>query len=163
MIPALLLPIAVHELSHALAIRALGLRIRGLRLEPCGLCIVYSGACPDWKHAAASLAGPFGGLVYALLARAGDTEWLCFSADVSLVLSLFNLLPIMPLDGGRAFLALCRTRLGEEDGPAFFERLERGFLALALLAGVALIRRGSAPLLAGLWLLLLRRDERGTF
>lgn len=158
-LPALLLPILVHELSHILALRLLGMEVRGLRLEPQGLCIRYAGVCPDWKHAAASLSGPAGGLLYALLARRSTAEWLSLSADVSLLLSLFNLLPLMPLDGGRAFLVLCRAALGEA-GERLFFRVSRVLLALLLAFGVyiAAANRGSAPLLAALWLLLLQKE-----
>ncbi|MCR5577085.1 MAG: M50 family metallopeptidase [Oscillospiraceae bacterium] len=159
-LPALLLPVLVHELSHVLALWLLGLRVRGLRLEPQGLCIRYEGDCPDWAHAAASLAGPIGGFVYALFARRFPQDWLRLSADLSLLFSLFNLLPLMPLDGGRVFLLLCRTALGEE-GERLFYRLSRMLLALLLLFGVYAAARnlGSAPLLAALWLLLLQREQ----
>ena len=159
-LPALLLPILAHELSHAAALLLLGQRIRGVRLEPQGLCIRYEGGCPDWAHAAASLAGPLGGFVYALVVRRCPQDWLRLSAVISLLLSLFNLLPLMPLDGGRAFFLLCRAALGEA-GERLFFRLSRVLLALLLLFGVYAAARnlGSAPLLAALWLLLLQREQ----
>ena len=159
-LPALLLPVLVHELSHVIALLLLGLRVRGLRFEPQGLCIRYDGDCPDWAHAAASLAGPLGGLAYALLVRRFPQDWLRLSADLSLLFSLFNLLPLMPLDGGRVFFLLCRAVLREE-GESLFFRLSRVLLALLLLFGVYAAARnlGSAPLLAALWLLLLQREQ----
>ena len=159
--PALLLPILVHELSHVLTLLLLGLRIKRIRLEPEGLCIRYSGECPDWAHAAASLAGPVGGLVYTLLTRSSGTAWLSLSADVSLLLSFFNLLPLMPLDGGRAFWILCRAVLGDE-GERLFEHVSRVILALLLGIGVyaAVTNRGSAPLLAALGLRMLQKERQ---
>lgn len=159
-LPALLLPVLVHELSHVLALMLLGLRLRGLRMEPQGLCIRYAGDCPDWAHAAASLSGPLGGFAYAWFANRTPQEWLRLSADISLMLSLFNLLPLMPLDGGRAFLLLCCTALGEA-GERLFFHVSRFLLALLLLFGVYAAARnlGSAPLLAALWLLLLQREQ----
>ncbi len=160
-LPALLLPVLVHELSHVFVLLLLGLRIKRIRLEPEGLCIRYSGECPDWAHAAASLAGPVGGLVYTLLTRRSCSMWLSLSADVSLLLSLFNLLPLMPLDGGRAFWILCRAVLGDE-GERLFMYVSRIFLALLLGFGVyaAASNRGSAPLLASLWLLMLQKERQ---
>ena len=67
---ALLLPVLVHEGSHAAALLLLGFRIRGLRLEPQGLCIRYEGSRSDLAHALASLAGPAGGLLYTALTHA---------------------------------------------------------------------------------------------
>ena len=157
---ALLFSIAVHELSHVFALLLLGFRIRGLRLEPQGLCIRYQGVGSDLAHAAASLAGPAGGLLYAALLRSSHIPWLSLSADVSLLFSFFNLLPLMPLDGGRAFLILCRAVLGEA-GDGLFQTVSRILMALLLLFGVyaAFSNRGSAPLLAALWLLLLQKEQ----
>ncbi|MDO4990235.1 MAG: M50 family metallopeptidase [Eubacteriales bacterium] len=157
---ALLLPIMIHELSHAAALLLLGFRLRGLRLEPQGLCIRYEGSRSDLAHAAASLAGPAGGLLYTALLRSSYIPWLALSADVSLLFSLFNLLPLMPLDGGRAFLILCRAALGAA-GEDLFQTVCRVFLALLLLFGVyaAVTNRGSAPLLAALWLLHGQKEQ----
>ena len=158
---ALLLPIMIHELSHAAALLVLGFRLRGLRLEPQGLCIRYEGSRSDLAHAIASLAGPAGGLLYTVLTRASATPWLALSADVSLLFSLFNLLPLMPLDGGRAFWILCRAVLGEA-GEELFQTVSRVLLALLLLVGVyaAFSNRGSAPMLAALWLLLAQKERQ---
>ena len=159
-VAALLLPVLVHELSHAAALGLLGFRIRGLRLEPQGLCIRYKGVGSNLAHAAASLAGPAGGLLYAALLRSSQIPWLSLSADVSLLFSFFNLLPLMPLDGGRAFLILCNAVLGEA-GEDLFRSISRVMLAIVLLYGVyaAFSNRGSAPLLAALWLLLLQKEQ----
>ncbi len=158
---ALLLPVLVHECSHAAALLLLGFRIRGLRLEPQGLCIRYEGSRSDLAHAIASLAGPAGGLLYTALTHASPAPWLALSADVSLLFSLFNLLPLMPLDGGRAFWILCRAALGEA-GEDLFQAVSRVFLALLLLVGVyaAFSNRGSAPMLASLWLLLAQKERQ---
>ncbi len=159
-VAALLLPVLVHELAHVAALLLLGFRIRGLRLEAQGLCIRYKGVGSNLAHAAASLAGPAGGLVYAALLQSSHIPWLSLSADVSLLFSFFNLLPLMPLDGGRAFLILCRAVLGEA-GDGVFRTVSRILLAAMLLYGVyaAFSNRGSAPLLAALWLLLLQKEQ----
>lgn len=163
--PALIMAAAVHELSHLLAIRLLGMRFCAIRSEPGGLCIRYEGNCSPAGHAAAAAAGPLGGYLYAfaagLAARRFGVEWLALSGEISLFFSGFNLLPILPLDGGRLFRILCCTALGEEAGDRFFRALGDVLMAGMLIAGVVLAARKkiTAPLSAGIWLLLLQNDR----
>jgi Zn-dependent protease len=66
---------------------------------------------PDvWREARVALAGPLLGSVGAAacwaIGEAYDSEFLVAMAFVGFFLNLFNLLPIVPLDGGRAVAAL---------------------------------------------------------
>ena len=164
---ALLLAVTAHELAHVIVLRMVGLRVKRLRLELTGLCIDYCGyACPA-GHAAAALAGPAGGLAYAyfasLLARRLSCGWLEVSSGLSLLLSLFNMLPVIPLDGGRIAVQLLQKLLGERSG-----NRAAGFLGLAVslllsAAGLllALQGKGTGLLIAGGWLLLSQNAGQG--
>ncbi len=154
-LPLLLLPVAAHELSHVLALWLLGRRVTGFRLDAQGFCITYAGGRSLLVDIISSLAGPLGGVVYALLVDRAGTDWLSQSAGVSLLLSAFNLLPIQPLDGGRVFSALC----GEHRG--LYRAVSGVLLALLLVVGVFLAawKKSTVLLAAALWLLLLRNDE----
>ena len=156
LLPALLLPVAAHELSHVLALRLLGRRVTGFRFDAQGLCIDYTGGSA-LSDAVIALAGPLGGVVYALWADHAEIAWLRESAGVSLLLSAFNLLPILPLDGGRVFSALCARHRG------LYRAVSGVLLALLLVVGVALAawKKSTVPLAAALWLLLMRGDEEG--
>ena len=90
-------------------------------------------------------------------------DWLSLSAGVSILLSLFNLLPALPLDGGRIVLALSCAALGEKRGERVTEGLSL-FVGAALLAcgfWLMLRRRGLAVLAAAIWLLLYQENGRG--
>lgn len=164
---ALLLPAAVHELGHVAALRLMGLRIDSLRLELKGFCIGYSGYTGAMGHALAALCGPVAGLWYAWAAswlgnRLGSS-WLCLSAGVSLLLSLFNLLPAMPLDGGRILDCLARALLGERRGALLTEGAGLLVGGALLAAGLWLMFEGwgAALAVAALWMLLYQENERG--
>ncbi len=165
LLPALLLPAAAHELGHLAVLWLLGLKIESIRLEVRGICIRYSGACSERGHIAAALAGPMGGLLYSaalLLFGLGRVEWLRISAQISLLLAAFNLLPILPLDGGQVFVRPCQNVLGIEAGERLYRGVSNAILALTLTGGVVLIctRQASAPLAAGIWLLLFQNDRQ---
>ena len=157
--PVLLIPIAAHELGHLLALGLLGFRLCSLGLEAKGLLLRYDGPGGYLQEAALALAGPAAGLLYALavLSLPGKgSAWLCESGYVSLLLSGFNLLPIPPLDGGRALCALCMLALDEEKAERLLNGISRAMLAVLFAAGVALlfVRQSAALLAAALWLLL---------
>lgn len=160
LLPVIALPVAVHELSHVAALRLLGLRVTGLSLDARGLCIGYDGTCSPRGHILAALAGPLGGALYALLGFTG-VSWLRQSACLSLLLTAFNLLPLMPLDGGRVFSQLCVLALGEERGESLCRAVSAVLLTLLLLGGVVLAawKKSTAPLAAAIWLLLFQNEQ----
>ena len=166
-VTAVLLAVLAHELGHLLMLRLLGLTIQGFRMELRGLCIEYGGYTGAVGHTLAAAAGPGAGLLYALFAAAlGERlgcRWLYFSAGTSLVLTLFNLLPALPLDGGRILLSLSCALLGERRGRRLTEGcgLLIGAALLSLCVALAVSGRGLSVLLAAAWLLLYQESGQG--
>ena len=160
LLPIALLPVIAHELGHVIALRLLGLHITGVTLDARGPCIRYEGTCSPAGHILAALAGPLGGAVYALAGLSGP-DWLRQSAGLSLLLTAFNLLPLLPLDGGQVFSALCTLTLGELRGTKLCRAVSAVLLALLLTGGVTLAawKKSTAPLAAAIWLLLFREEE----
>ncbi|MBQ3481797.1 MAG: site-2 protease family protein [Oscillospiraceae bacterium] len=162
---AILAPVIVHELGHIVALRLYGLRIRRVSADLRGLCIEYGGLCAPSGHAVSALAGPAAGFAYAFaasyFARGSANEVLTLSAGVSLLLSLFNLLPILPLDGGRIFSIIAEELLGGRRGDALTKAVSLALSAALLIAGTVLTWRGegTALALAALWLLLSQPDK----
>ena len=138
---------AIHEGGHWLALRLLGAKILGLRIGVLGAVLeTDSRGLSYGGELIAVLAGPGANLAAALVLTALDREML---AGAHLVLGAFNLLPVRPLDGGRALYLAVSWALG----PAAGERLTRwaGFtaaLALAVGLGWGMERTGGS-----LWLL----------
>lgn len=156
---AVLIPAAVHELGHIFTLRLLGLRIKGFRAELKGFCICYSGYTGALGHALAAASGPMSGLLYAMAASVmGErlvSSWLELSAGVSLLLSLFNLLPALPLDGGRIVYAFSGIFLREAAAVRLCNILGLATGGVLLLCGVWLMLNGYglAMALAAVWLL----------
>lgn len=118
---AWLLAAAVHEGFHILAIFACGGKIRGMRIGLGGAVIEIAPMSPG-RELICALAGPGGGLLLLSVAR-----WMPLTALWGLIQSVWNLLPVYPLDGGRILRCLLRITLGEERGESMSRVLSAGF------------------------------------
>jgi Zn-dependent protease len=102
----------VHELGHVLEARRQGLPVSAPVFIPfLGAMILLKGNPQDaWREAKVAIAGPILGSVGAAgawaLGEALDSDLLVALAFTGFFLNLFNLLPIVPLDGGRIVAAV---------------------------------------------------------
>jgi Zn-dependent protease len=102
----------VHELGHVIELRRQGVPASAPLFIPFLGAFVGMKQLPDnaWKEAQVALAGPILGSAGAAAVWAAgeayDSDFLVALAFTGFFLNLFNLLPIVPLDGGRAVAAL---------------------------------------------------------
>ena len=120
----------VHEMGHVLALRREGIKATAPMFIPFLGAVVGMKELPKdaWVEAKVALAGPIlGGIGAAFVLALGvglDSDLLRAAAYTGFFLNLFNLLPITPLDGGRAAAAI---------HPAFWLVGIAGIAALLLL------------------------------
>lgn len=114
-----LIPILfLHETGHWLMMKCFGYRNMRMFFIPLFGAAVSGRKwnIPGWKKALVSLAGPVPGIWLGVaLAIAGlvtGREWMNHAALLLLILNGFNLLPVLPLDGGHVLHAIlfCRNR-----------------------------------------------------
>jgi Zn-dependent protease len=104
--------IFVHELGHVIELRRQGVPASAPLFIPFLGAVVGMKKLPDdaWKEARVALAGPILGSVGAaacwIASEVTGSDMLLGLAFVGFLLNLFNLIPIVPLDGGRAAGAL---------------------------------------------------------
>lgn len=153
MLTALLCAAAAHEAGHLLALRRFGCGVSRVWAGACGARIDVYGCMTPGELWCCAAAGPAAGLLFALgasaLGRFLGGAWLPTAAGVSLLLSVFNLLPALPLDGGRMLAAVL--------GPGRTVNAVSFAAALLVLAGgLCLVARGlgAGLFLAGIWLVL---------
>ena len=91
---------AVHETAHLLVLYLLGGRVRSLSLGILGAQI--DTELPRWALLAATLAGPASNLLLAPLFACSAPRF----ALVNLLLGVYNLLPVPPLDGAQILALL---------------------------------------------------------
>jgi Zn-dependent protease len=104
--------ILVHELGHALEAKRQGIPISAPLFIPFVGALIAMKQLPNdvWREAKVALAGPILGSLGAAAVWAAavytDSDLLRALAFTGFFLNLFNLVPIVPLDGGRAVAAL---------------------------------------------------------
>lgn len=117
MFALMILPVLLfHEAGHWIAMKAFGYGdVRMFFIPMFGAAV--SGKKPriaGWKPVVVYLAGPVPGILLAIplaiIADRQQIDWLHFFARIMLFINLLNMLPVMPLDGGRVAHALLFQR-----------------------------------------------------
>ncbi len=139
------LSVLVHEFGHLLAAKQLGFTPKEVALLPFGGVASLEeniGLDPEAEMHIA-LAGPWTSLLLigaCILLRAyfPGQEWLSFLLEVNIILVLFNLLPALPLDGGRVYRAYLVLEHGFRAGTIRAVRASRWCSLVFLLLGLTL-------------------------
>jgi Zn-dependent protease len=104
--------IFIHEMGHVIALRHHGIKASAPMFIPFMGAVVWARSLGDdaLTEARVGLAGPyFGAAAAAVVATVGlatNSAFLEALGYIGFLLNLFNLLPVVPLDGGRAMAAI---------------------------------------------------------
>ena len=130
--------VLAHELGHSVVARGLGVPILGITLYPFG-GVAKMARLPDdpREEVVIAAAGPvvslaLGGAFWALGGILGSGLFVQL-AGINAILGLFNLLPALPMDGGRIFRGLLQTRVGALRATRIAVRVAR---VLAVVMGI---------------------------
>jgi Zn-dependent protease len=108
----LILLLFVHELGHVLEAKRQGLPVSVPVFIPFMGALITMKRMPTdaWREARLAIGGPLlgsaGALALYVVALAYDSQQLKALAFLGFLINLFNLLPVLPLDGGRISAAL---------------------------------------------------------
>ena len=103
--------ICAHELGHCAGLTLCGAEIQGIRLSWTGAVLEYDTARMSYpREIFVAFSGPafsflFAAALSCMGGRLGNEE-LYFAAGLSYILGLFNLVPVLPADGGRILFFL---------------------------------------------------------
>jgi Zn-dependent protease len=165
--------VLLHELGHALMAKRFGLKTREISLTPMGgfsnidempevpkvqLLVVLSGPIVTLLVSAAffALAAATSGISEM---RAYDDPAAHLPSQLAwfnLVMGIYNLLPIFPMDGGRALRAALAWKLPYVRATHFASRVAQ---ALSIVLAVAGLEYGPVFLLTSVWIWMSARRE----
>lgn len=145
----LVVSVLLHELGHAVMSRRHGIGVRGITLEMLGGYTEMEREAPrPGVELMVSLAGPavslllglFAGGVAAALPAGTTARELAYQVALSnVVIAIFNALPGLPLDGGRALQAVLWAATGDPHRARRIAAHAGRGLAVACVAGAGLL------------------------
>lgn len=143
-VAAVVIAAVFHELCHIALLYALGGRIIHVKMQPWG-CMIESTRLDAAKAFLSILAGPLGSFGLLVFCRSVPNVAVC-----GFFQGLFNLIPVLPLDGGR-LVSLVLNCFCPEQTEQVMKWLEIGILFLLCALSVWLITAISKEF----WLFLL--------
>lgn len=155
----------LHELGHLAALRLLRGSVEALHFRLSGAEICYRGTGISYGgEVLLALAGPGMNLLWAALcalaSRRYPTDLLYRFIGCHLVLAMFNLLPALPLDGGRVVHSILEARFPLE-GERYARRISFAVGgALFLLGLYVLLQKGNPTLFSAGGVILLRSGTK---
>lgn len=134
----------IHEIGHILAGLILKMKPEKLEIMPFGLSISFykeiNNKKTNIKEICVAIAGPIVSLILVILCRYIDLKFITVQEAVysNILILLFNLIPIYPLDGGRIIKGILHISLGEDISESIMEKVSKITLViLTLISSIA--------------------------
>ena len=143
-VAAMVLAAVFHEVCHYLVIRYYGGKILGVTVQTGGAKLEVTGLS-NGQELCCALAGPLGGFLLLFGLR-----WMPRTAICAVFQSLYNLLPIYPLDGGRALrcgMELILPLYRADQVCLWAQRIAVALVVMLGVYGTVFLRLGWTPIL----------------
>lgn len=148
-----------HELCHYAVLRLFHCKVYSVQVHACG-AIMQTEPLRSLVEILSSLAGPLGGFALLLFARHFPAIAIC-----GFFQSFYNLIPLFPLDGGRAVCALTRKIFPNRIADRIIMIIENAVAIIFLLIGIYgtfLLKLGTMPLVLSAVLILQNKKRKTT-
>ena len=148
---AIVISSLIHELFHILAAYLLGFHINSVRIG-IGGAVIETPEMSAKRELCCALAGPLGGLCLLLFKK-----WLPVTAVCAAFQSLYNLIPIYPLDGGRILQCCTKIMFSTKTAHHVSVIIEHIFITCIALLGIYgtfVVHLGALPLIVTICLIL---------
>lgn len=139
--------VAIHELFHLFAALLLGVRVKSVIVMPFGITLRLQDGYirQPYKEVLVCLAGPFANVLMLTAVQLlrelfpWAEQSLFFFAGLNWAMLLLNLLPVLPLDGGRVLKAVLTHSWGFVNAFNLLRRLTRVFAVILFVMGGILL------------------------
>ncbi|NSW89512.1 MAG: peptidase M50 [Firmicutes bacterium] len=151
-----LISISLHEAAHIITAVILGIKVNGIRVLPVGLnAIIEEDFSPLWKKVLVYLSGPAANgilyvagilaLKYMYAANIYGCKYITVMSaykinimnfiNVNLYLTIFNILPVVPLDGSRILINILISGKGIYVAHKYIKKLSAVFAIVFIFIG----------------------------
>ena len=105
----------MHEIAHMILGIIFKMKLNKLEINPFGFSISFNNESTKVKEVFVALAGPVMSIGLAILCQYIELRYITIQESVysNILIFLFNMLPIYPLDGGRIVKGLLQIKIGE--------------------------------------------------
>ena len=169
-----------HELGHVLMGIVLGLKIEKIEIMPMGLSVsfklyiedfnkkIQKGSVLQLKKIAIAIAGPLTNLIMLLIVLNTNINFKIVSNEIlayaNILIMLFNLLPIYPLDGGRIFKELIQIFEGSIKAKIYIRKISKAVvIILTMLASIGILYLKNIAIffiIIYLWIIVIKENKQ---
>ena len=160
----------IHELGHMLAGIILKLKPKSLSLMPFGISITFEAYgyknLIEIKKILLAFAGPFINFVIIIIAltlhiQENIKEMIIYS---NLLIAIFNLIPLYPLDGGRILKGIIKIKKTEMEADKIINNISNYItITLTVISSIAILYFKNLAILfilAYLWIIRIKENKK---
>ena len=154
----------IHELGHLIAGICLGLKVKKINIMPFGLSINFEDYSNKYivKKIIIAIAGPLVNLLIVILGIYNNWDDEIIYSNI--LIGMFNMIPIYPLDGGRILKYILQLKFNVKDAEIATYKLSNTLIIILTLIssiGILLIKNIGIVLILGyLWYLVIKENKR---
>lgn len=143
----------IHELGHMIVGILLGFKPEKLEIMPYGVSVGFNVKCEDYnkkikkgnmlaiKKLIIALAGPLTNFIITIIFLMVNINFLGIERELviysNILIGIFNLIPIYPLDGGRAIKNILHITVGLQNSYDYTNQISK--ITICLLTGICSI------------------------
>ena len=170
----------IHELGHVVMGMIMGLRVEKIEIMPLGLSVSFKVNVEDYnkkirkgnilqlKKIAIAAAGPLTNLIMLLIVLNTNINLKIVSNEIvayaNILIMLFNLLPIYPLDGGRILKEIIHIFEGSIKSKKYIRRVSKAIIILiTMLASVGIMYLKNIAIffiVMYLWIIFIKENRK---
>lgn len=170
---ALMIFALIHEMAHLICGLALKFKPTSIKVNPCGFQISFLISASEYnangkvklsiKKIIIALAGPITNLIIAFIAIIIPKFNIDTVIYANILLAIFNLLPIYPLDGGRILQEATKIKRGKQKSYEITNLVSRiTVIILTIISSITILYIHNIAIviiLAYLWYLIIQNER----
>ena len=173
----------IHELGHVVMGLIMGMKIEKIEIMPLGLSVSFKLNVDDYnkkvkkgnilqlKKIAIAAAGPLTNLIMLLIVINTNIDLKIVSNEIlayaNILIMLFNLLPIYPLDGGRILKALLYIFEGSIKSKIYISKISKAvIIMITMIASVGIMYLKNIAIffvVIYLWVIVIKESRRNLY